>query len=573
MKIALCIGNLAGNGLTTFAFHLGRELIAAGHSVAVIAPSGGEWAPRLAAEGLQIVLCQPGTWESKVHFSMRFANHIAQSNYKIVFVVKEWWMEQTLLGLHHIPATTALVAVLANDEAASFELARRAGMVWNAVVTISPRIHQKAVALLPDLGMEFIPCGIVLPTDAAVCQRRSWELPLRLLYVGRLDQLKGILLLPEIMAICRRWDLPVQLTVIGDGPDRELLTDAITEQHVADLIDLRGPQLSDAVYAAMQTHHVLLMPTCSEGGLSFVLIEAQANGCVPIASRLAGSTDVAVEDGVSGHLVAVGAPVVFAQAVARLLDAGRWQAMSRAGIERARHHFSSAAMGAHYLALIERIAAGNYPLTTSRSARLRDVYVSLPFRDYLPAQLRRQLYRMRSHILSIAGMQTGQPSSLHPQRRGRRVRYLLRHMGHGEARRLLWRDLTCRLHRTRGRHDIALQTDPALSDLMRWLRPGDLLLDAAGDELFWLELLLRQLSANQTPAIAYCCDSRLTARRGYHPVETVWLLEQRGYQIWLLTKDGPIKRPDGWYTLQPAGTPGRWLLAAPPGWCAPEVAS
>ncbi len=156
--------------------------------------------------------------------------------------------------------------------------------------------------------------------------------------------------------------------------------------------------------------------------------------------------------------------------------------------------------------------------------------------------------------------------SLHPQKQGRRHRYLLRHWRYAEARRLLWQDLTRRLRRLLGAQAAPVQPRAPEPDLTRWLRPGDLALDAGGDELTRLEKALSQWAGEPLPAIAYHSDIRLTARYGYHPVETVWLLEQAGYQVWLLTADGPIARTSTWYMPQPDGGPGPWLLATPPGY-------
>lgn len=147
---------------------------------------------------------------------------------------------------------------------------------------------------------------------------------------------------------------------------------------------------------------------------------------------------------------------------------------------------------------------------------------------------------------------------LHPQQRGRRLRYLLRHWRHCEAWRAFWRMLA-----DRTRSPLSCRPAPDLSPhvVLRWLRPGDILLDAAGDELAWLAALLAARPG--AVAIAYRSNNRRTARFGYHPVETVWLLEQAGYQVSLLTQAGPVARPVGWHTPGPDNQSGCWLLAAP----------
>ena len=159
---------------------------------------------------------------------------------------------------------------------------------------------------------------------------------------------------------------------------------------------------------------------------------------------------------------------------------------------------------------------------------------------------------------------------LHPRQRGRRLFYMLQHWRYPEARRMLWQDIIRRLRRML-RSGAPIGTPDV--DPRRWLHAGDLVLDVGGDELSALAQTLSRLANDRSGAIAYRSDIRLTARYGYHPVETVWLLEQAGYHVRLLTTSGPVTRPEAWFAPPPAGMPGPWLLAAPPGWNPPEVAT
>lgn len=153
-------------------------------------------------------------------------------------------------------------------------------------------------------------------------------------------------------------------------------------------------------------------------------------------------------------------------------------------------------------------------------------------------------------------------ANLHPRQRCRKLSYLLHHWRHVEARRQL-------LHMLAGRARSLLPFRPAPQPapfqspraMLRWLRPGDILLDAEGDELAWLTALLERQPC--PAAIAYRSDIRRTAGFGYHPVETVWLLEQAGYEVRLLQQDGPTARPVGWHTPHADSLPGCWLLATP----------
>ncbi len=160
--------------------------------------------------------------------------------------------------------------------------------------------------------------------------------------------------------------------------------------------------------------------------------------------------------------------------------------------------------------------------------------------------------------------------SLHPSQRGRKTRYLLRHWRYAEAWRLLrhewlgWlRPVRDRLRRWRSGQSAPVATSP--TTFLHWLHPGDVVLDAGGAERVWLEAFVVRCPIGLSPAIAFKADPRCTVRHGYHPVETVWLLEQAGYEVWLLTMAGPVVRPAGWYMLLPNDSAAPWLLALPAG--------
>jgi hypothetical protein len=154
---------------------------------------------------------------------------------------------------------------------------------------------------------------------------------------------------------------------------------------------------------------------------------------------------------------------------------------------------------------------------------------------------------------------------LHPTNEWQRRRYLLRHWRHREAqdhllrsllgwaRPYVWRWRDWRTRRWRPPH-------VSRAGLLHHLHPGAILLDAGGAELFWLE---QMLAGQARPTVVYRADIRLTAQFNYHPVETVWLLEQAGYCVQLLIAEGPIARPDGWYAPFARHIPGPWLLATP----------
>ena len=384
MKIALFAGGLWIGGGTTLVFDLGGFLRQAGHDVVVVTCERGEWWPRLAELGLPGVRLAPGRWESAAHHARRLAALFAEQQFDVLLLNNGIGVRPAQLGIHLLPDRIAVVPVLHNDLPRVYAHAALNAAAWNVAVAGSPKVQRVAAELLPHKHVLHIPYGVAIPPEAELQRRAGWSLPLRLLFVGGLrDHQKGIFRLPSIVAACNQHGIPVRLTVIGDGEDRDRLENLFARQSMAGQVEMHGHQSLAAVYQAMQAHHVLLLPSNYEG-FPLVPLEAQANGCVPILSRLPGITDSSVEDGETGLLAERNDVDGYTALIESLLDAARWQALSQAGIERARARFSIAAMGTQYQLLIQDLAQGKYPLAASRHT------LPGPFtwRDHLPQPVR-----------------------------------------------------------------------------------------------------------------------------------------------------------------------------------------
>lgn len=122
-----------------------------------------------------------------------------------------------------------------------------------------------------------------------------------------------------------------------------------------------------------------------------VIQEAQANGCVPIASFLAGVTDTIIADGINGRLVEPTAIAGFVAAIDNFREAARWQQYSQAAIEQARLHYGIERMTEQYLALFDELRQDAYPLPVARSTLRKQGATPFTWRDYLAQPVRARL--------------------------------------------------------------------------------------------------------------------------------------------------------------------------------------
>lgn len=386
MKIALSVANMAVGGIPTFVLNLGQRLCHTGHSVTVIAQEPGVWWSRLAENGIKSHCLPPRPWTSVHQQAQRFAAYLTEQKFDLLMVHIGINNRLPMLALHLLPDALPVVLALRNDRPEVYRLAALNRAAWNCAVGVGPKVQENAVKHLIK-PVHCILNGVELPTTTQLDARLAWRTPLRLLFVGRLnDQQKGIFRLPAMLAACRQRQLPVQLTVIGDGPDRAPLLRLFQAAGVADLVAMEGFQPNAAALAQMRAHHLLLLPSNFEG-LATVLREAQANGCVPIASCLPGITDATITDGVNGKLVEPTDIAGFVKAIRFFLTPANWHTYSQSAINHAYKDYSTPIMAERYLSLFEAVVQGAHPLPVARSS-LRQQGVS-PFsrRDYLPKPL------------------------------------------------------------------------------------------------------------------------------------------------------------------------------------------
>jgi L-malate glycosyltransferase len=133
--------------------------------------------------------------------------------------------------------------------------------------------------------------------------------------VGRLVPVKGLSVLLEAAVDLAPAVPHLKILIVGDGPERERLTEQVAATGLAGIVHLVG--FRHDVADLLAAFDVFALPSLSEG-LPMVLLEAMALQIPIVASRVGGVAEVLM-DGESGLLVAPGEPGSLATACHRLL--------------------------------------------------------------------------------------------------------------------------------------------------------------------------------------------------------------------------------------------------------------
>jgi D-inositol-3-phosphate glycosyltransferase len=180
-----------------------------------------------------------------------------------------------------------------------------------------------------------------------------------LLFVGRLQALKGVDLALETLIELRRRGHNALLAIIGgpSGPDGRAtlarLHERVAEAGVINHVSFVAPQAHELLSTWMRASDVTLVPSRSE---SFGLVALESSGCgTPVVASDVGGLKTLIEPGVNGFLIEERDAASWANAVEVAIDPDHSTAMSTGAVLLARNYTWRAAAES-LAALTERIA-------------------------------------------------------------------------------------------------------------------------------------------------------------------------------------------------------------------------
>lgn len=180
-----------------------------------------------------------------------------------------------------------------------------------------------------------------------------------LLFVGRIQALKGVDLALETLIELRRRGRDAILAIVGgpSGPDGRStlarLHERVEEAGVIDQVSFVAPQAHQLLSSWMRAADVTLVPSRAE---SFGLVALESSACgTPVVASDVGGLKTLVEPGVNGFLIDERDPGAWADAVEVTLDAEHSTSMSTAAVLLARR-YTWASAATSLAALIEELA-------------------------------------------------------------------------------------------------------------------------------------------------------------------------------------------------------------------------
>jgi len=218
-----------------------------------------------------------------------------------------------------LSGNVGIVGIVHSDDPVHYEHVTRLGKYWNAIVAVSQTVAQNTLTIDPTLESRLatIPYGVEVP-DYFPEHRLNETAPLKIVYVGRLVQpQKRVLDLPYIVAALVKKQIPVELTIVGNGLERRQLVKLCNDLGVEDNVKFLGLLPNEQIYQVLKENDVFILTSDFEG-LPLSLLEAMAWGCIPVVTDIRSGIPELVLNGLNGYRVTVGNIQEFAERLALL---------------------------------------------------------------------------------------------------------------------------------------------------------------------------------------------------------------------------------------------------------------
>lgn len=202
-------------------------------------------------------------------------------------------------------------------------LIRRGLLAASTVIALSRDWEQKLHQIQALATVSVVKNSVDLDKFEHI-QDRSLETPVRLLFLGRLGERKGVYELLDALGSLPKNSF--RCILAGDGDIKEV-KEIVSQRGWKNSVDVPGWVDAQNKMHLLEQSDIYLLPSHHEG-LPISILEALAAG-LPVISTPVGGIPEAIADGHNGYLVAPGDSQALAKAIKKLAsDAQLWRQMS-----------------------------------------------------------------------------------------------------------------------------------------------------------------------------------------------------------------------------------------------------
>jgi glycogen(starch) synthase len=183
-------------------------------------------------------------------------------------------------------------------------------------------------------------------------------------FLGRLVSDKGADLLISALAQLRSRGLHPTVTIIGTGPDEQLLRALAEQEGVSHQIQFAGLKKGLELVRTLNEHRIMVVPSRWQEPFGVVALEGIACGCVILGAASGGLPDAI---GPCGTTFRIGDAEDLAKKLEHLLENSELIPSFQAHARRHLAHHKPCVIAARYFDVISKAAEGRICITKSRS--------------------------------------------------------------------------------------------------------------------------------------------------------------------------------------------------------------
>jgi phosphatidylinositol alpha-mannosyltransferase len=299
-----------GGGVQEHVFALYAELTRRGHRVSVITPQSRD---HIATTRKDIIFVGKGAdFNSPLHTTIQVSagfngtiDHILEHHHFDILHLHEPWVP--MLSAQILSRSTCANVATFHAKLPETMMARTMIKVVTPYTrSVLKYIHEftavsvaaaEYVSTLSDRSVTIIPNGIDAAKFAPARQRSDTTKHKTILYVGRLEQRKGVKHLLFAFQLLSARHPEVSLVIAGDGPDRQKLESRVDELELANVSFLGQVSDQDKI-KLLHSADLFCSPALYGESFGIVLLEAMASGLVTVAGDNPGYASVM--EGVGG---------------------------------------------------------------------------------------------------------------------------------------------------------------------------------------------------------------------------------------------------------------------------------
>ena len=184
----------------------------------------------------------------------------------------------------------------------------------------------------------------------ALSEKKQLTDPIQILFVGRLDEEKGVERSLRIVQKLRLNGQHVTLELVGDGARKKEFENLVNSQNMESFVKFHGWLPRTSLPSLYSRSHILLLPTSSSEGWPKVLSEAMAYGAVPLSSDVSSIPQYLNRFG-TGRSISPGDLNGYVDAIAWYIDhPSDWKRESENGVQASKYFGYD-----HYLESVQKI--------------------------------------------------------------------------------------------------------------------------------------------------------------------------------------------------------------------------